>query len=65
MVRLLALSAVDHEFEPDRVKQDYKIGFWCFSTKHTALRRKTGWLRIRITCPSVATCLTLNVVSMS
>jgi hypothetical protein len=27
MVRLLALSAVDHEFEPDRVKQDYKIGF--------------------------------------
>jgi len=29
----------------------------CFTAKHTALRRRTGWLVIRIMCPSGTTCL--------
>ena len=43
MVNVLASSAVPvyREFHPDRVKP--KIGMCCFSSKHTALRRK-GWL---------------------
>ena len=43
MVSVLILSAVDHGFQPrsDQTK-DYKIGIiCCFSTKHTALRRKS------------------------
>ena len=34
----------------------------CFSTKQATLRSKykTGWLRFRIMCPSVATCLPLH-----
>jgi hypothetical protein len=36
--------------------KDYKIGICCFSVEHVSLRRKskakTGWLRIRIMCPS-------------
>ena len=40
--------------------KDYKIGICWFTAKHTALRRKskkTGWLGIRVMCPSGATCL--------
>ena len=44
MVSMLTLSVVDRGFEPrssqTKVK-DYKIGICCFSTKHTALRRKS------------------------
>ena len=46
MVSVLASSAVDRGFEPraDQTK-DYKIGICCFSSKHTALRRKNkDWL---------------------
>jgi hypothetical protein len=46
MVRVLASSVVDREFEPrsDQTKE-YKIGICCFSTKHTALRGKSkDWL---------------------
>jgi hypothetical protein len=61
MVSVLASSAVDRGFEPgsDQAK-DYKIGICCFSAKHAALRRKTGWLRIRIMCPMRATCLSAD-----
>jgi hypothetical protein len=31
---------------------DSKIGIWCFSAKHAALRCKTGWLGSRIMCLS-------------
>ena len=47
MVSVLALSVVDIGFEPGRVKPKtiYNIGICCFSSKHTALRRKSkDWL---------------------
>ena len=59
MVSVLASSAVDREFEtrPGQTK-DNKIGIYFFSSKHAALRRRamTGWLGIRIMCPSRADC---------
>ena len=56
MVSVLASSVVDHGFErwSDQTK-DFKIGICCYSAKHAALRRKG--IRIRIMCPSGATCL--------
>ena len=61
MFSVLASSAVDRGFEPQSGQtKDYEIVFCCFSAKHAALRRekaKTGWLGIRIMCPSGATCL--------
>ena len=46
MVSVLALSVVDHGFEPRSGQiKDYKIGICCFSAKHAALRRKSkDWL---------------------
>ena len=46
MVSVLALCVVDRGFEPrSGQSKDYKIGICCFSTKHTALRRKcSDWL---------------------
>jgi hypothetical protein len=46
MISLLALSAVDHGFEPRSGQtKDFRIGICCFSTKHAALRRKSkDWL---------------------
>jgi hypothetical protein len=42
MVSVLASSAVDCGFEPRSGQtKDYKFGICCFSTKHTALRRKS------------------------
>ena len=42
MVSVLALCAVDCEFEPN---QSYENGICCFSAKHAALRRKSkDWL---------------------
>jgi hypothetical protein len=42
MVSILTLSLIDHGFKPRSGKtKDYKIGICCFSTKHTALRRKS------------------------
>ena len=41
MVRVHALSAVDRGFKPRSGQtKDYKIDIYCFSAKHTALRRK-------------------------
>ena len=48
MISMFASSAVDHGFEPwSGPTKDYKIGITicCFSTKHSALRRKSkDWL---------------------
>jgi len=46
MVSVLASSVVDRGFEPQSGQnKDYKIGICCFSTKDTALRRKSKeWL---------------------
>jgi hypothetical protein len=46
MVSVLAWSVVDHGLEPRSGQtKDYKIGIYCFSTKHAALRRKSkDWL---------------------
>ena len=42
MVSVLASSVVDRGFESrSGLTKDYKIGLCCFSTKHTALRRKS------------------------
>ena len=46
MVSVLASGAVDRGFElrSDQTK-DYKIGIYCYSAKHAALRRKSkDWL---------------------
>jgi hypothetical protein len=46
MVSVLNSSAVDRQFEP-RLGQtkDYKVGIYCFSTKHVTLRKKNkDWL---------------------
>jgi hypothetical protein len=46
MVSVLTWSVVDHGLEPRSGQtKDYKIGIYCFSTKHAALRRKSkDWL---------------------
>ena len=57
MVGMFASYAVDRGFDP-RLHLDQTKNFGntfsicCFSTKHAALRSKTGWLRIRIMCSS-------------
>ena len=41
MVSVLALSVLDHGFEPRPGQtKDYKIGICCLFAKHAALRRK-------------------------
>jgi hypothetical protein len=46
MVRVFASSSVDRGFEPwSGQTKHYKIGIFCFSTKHAALRSKIkDWL---------------------
>ena len=46
MFSMLASNAVDRGFEPRSGQtKDYKIGFYCFSAKHAALRSKSkDWL---------------------
>jgi hypothetical protein len=46
IVSMLASSTVDRGFEPRSGQtKDYKIGIFCFSAKHTALRKKSkDWL---------------------
>ena len=64
MISVLSLGAVDRGFKSRSGQtKDYKIGIFCFSAKHTALRRKTGRLGIRIMCPSGATCLPVGCFS--
>ena len=42
MVKLFALNAVDRGFKPWLGQnKDYKIGIFCFSAKHAALRGKS------------------------
>ena len=63
MVSVLASSVVDREFEPRRVKPNtIKLVFVAspLSTQHSGERAKTGWLGIRIMCPSGATCLSAD-----
>jgi hypothetical protein len=46
------------DFRSDQAN-DYQIGICGFSDKHTSVtkRTKTGWLEVRIMCPSGAICL--------
>jgi hypothetical protein len=64
VISVLASSALDRGFDPRSGQtKDYKIWMCCFSAiKHAALRRKnkTGWLGIRIMCPSGAICLSAD-----
>ena len=61
MVSMLALSVVDHGFEPwsGQTKDYVKFVFAAspLSMEHSGGRAKTGWLRIRIMCQSGAKCL--------
>jgi hypothetical protein len=42
IVSVFASNAIDRGFEPQSGQtKDYKIGIWCFSAKHTALRGKS------------------------
>ena len=50
VVSMLTLSAVVET-------KDFKVSFYCFSTKHTTLRSK---IRIRIRCQSEVTCLPVD-----
>jgi hypothetical protein len=63
MASMLASSVVDRGFEPHRVKpKNIKLAFVAFPliTQLKGVRSKTGWLRIRIMCPSVVTCLSVE-----
>ena len=63
MVSVHVSSAVDCGLEPRSGQtKEYKIAICCFSAKRSALRSKvkTGWLGIRIMCPSGATCLSAD-----
>ena len=46
MVSMLALSVVDHGFKTRSVQtKDYKIGIYCFSAKHAAVKSNNkDWL---------------------
>ena len=55
MVSMLALSVVDRGFESrSGLTNDYKIGSCSspLSMQHSGEGAKTGWLGIRIMCPS-------------
>ena len=59
MVSMITSSAVDCGFELQSGQtKNHKIGICCFSEKHAILT--TGWLRIRIMCPSGVTCLSTD-----
>ena len=50
MVIVFALGALEHGFKVwSSQSKHYKLGICCFSSNHTALRRKrkTGWLGLR------------------
>jgi hypothetical protein len=58
MVSVLASSAIDHGFESRSGQtKDYEIGISPLSTQQQGERANTGWLGIRIMCPSGVTCL--------
>ena len=68
MVSLLASSPIDCGFETRSGQtKDYKNGICCLFAKHAALREraKTGWLGIRIMCPSGRHVYPQTVVSVS
>jgi len=58
MVSVLASSVLDRRFQL-RLGQtkDFKIGICCFFTKE---KEQTGWLGIRIMCPSGAICISAD-----
>jgi hypothetical protein len=48
MISVLVSSVVDRGFKPwSGQNKDYKIGSWCFSAKHAALRGKSKDLLAR------------------
>ena len=54
MISVLVTGAVDCGFEPRSAEtKDYIIGICCFSAK-------TGWLGIRLICPSGTTSLSAD-----
>ena len=58
MVSMLTSSAIDRGFEPRQGQtKDYKLVFLAslLSKQHQGENAKTGWLRIRIMCPSGVT----------
>ena len=63
IVSVLDLSAVDRGFESRSGQtKDYKLVFVAYNANHAVLKRKrkTGWLGIRIICPSGARCISAD-----
>ena len=58
-VNVLTSSAVDRGFEPQLKPRTVKLVLVAspLSMQHQGERAKTGWLGIRLMCPSGATCL--------
>jgi len=61
MVSMIASSVVDRGFEP---RSGYKLqtinlifAASLLSTHHSRVRAKTGWLGVRMICPSGMSCL--------
>jgi hypothetical protein len=60
MVSVFTSGAVDRGFEPRLgLTKDNKVGIFAspLSTQYYGVSGTTGWLGIRIMCPSGATCL--------
>ena len=63
LIRVLISNAVDHGFEPLRVKpKTMKFVFVAspLSMQLYGIKAKTGWLGIRIFCQNGATCLPVD-----
>ena len=63
MVRVLVLSAVDLGVDPVRVSlRTMRLACVAspISTQHQRKRSKTGWIGIRIMCPSGAACISVD-----
>ena len=63
LVSVLTSSVVDHETNIGVVKPDNEVGIWCFSAKHSVIRRKNKDLfapNQNNVCPSGATSLHLD-----
>ena len=68
MVSMLVSSAVDRGFVPGRViPKIIKLVFVTslLSMQHSAVKPKTGWLRMRLACPSGATYLSVDKIQLS
>ena len=61
VVSVFALSVINRVFEPRSGQtHDFKIGICSFFAMQQREKTKSGWIGIRIMCPSGATCLLME-----